>query len=308
VLRTGNIDEETHILQQHWTREFGTADNVDQNSYITKLAKIVTFIKTTPKVITFQQFQQHKLTVKTLITWLQNHLRKIDKPTQNLTPTTKNLKQIYLFTIGLTMIHALEHQMFKQATHKLLNTKLAKLNISTTTYTWWRFVNKNIVYAKISTKTNHMYIGMTTKGILHREQSRKRKFVQLQRGRFVSCEPALRFWKHSKTFHQYFPIVIATTQTKPHALASESYFIETFQPSLNMPFIQKYFLENTIGSKKAFSFPETKYKQQFKKLWKKVRRRAFMKKQLWRERQIMRVSGPDYASITSAGAGAQCGV
>ena len=51
-----------------------------------------------------------------------------------------------------------------------------------------------IRFTHVSNLSPKFYIGSASHGVLHREHSRFRKFLQLKNGRLVQAELALRFW------------------------------------------------------------------------------------------------------------------
>ena len=103
-----------------------------------------------------------------------------------------------------------------------LKTKLAELNLNPRNYTWEFFSSQYIVYFKFNLLGKHSYIGMSSTTFEHRELNRRRKWLQLQKGRFTSCEQALRFWHATQTYHHYVSIVVLNAHSKAAALAHEA--------------------------------------------------------------------------------------
>ena len=118
---------------------------------------------------------------------------------------------------------------------------LDKHNITLQSYTR-SFVNtKTGVYIMIAFNREHSYIGATADTVTGRYRTRLRKLRQIQNGRFVECEVAIRFWINTKSFHDYFPIFVIATDTKETALVTESVQQHHMQPSLCMPWIAEHF-------------------------------------------------------------------
>ena len=107
-------------------------------------------------------------------------------------------------------------------------------------YTAQWFQHHFVVYVKIAIGRPHYYVGSTSVSMQCREESRNRKMDQLKHQTFVSCEIALRYWHHTRSYHNYIPIVIEHALSKTQALAMEANFIITYQPQLNYPFIMKF--------------------------------------------------------------------
>ena len=154
-----------------------------------------------------------------------------------------------------------------------LKHRLSILNVTPRNYTWDFFSSHYIVYFKFNLLGKHSYLGMSSTTFQHREQSRRRKWLQLQKGRFTSCEQALRFWQSTQTYHHYVSIVIMNTHSKAAALAHEANLIATWKPSLNNPFINQVFDITAKGKPKAFSIPSFQNTTTHTRLWKKARRR-----------------------------------
>ena len=74
-----------------------------------------------------------------------------------------------------------------------------------------------------------------------RDHSRFRKLLQVQRHHLVNAELAVRWWAHFDVFHFYasLPIHIAVPATD--LFATEQFYIQELQPSLNFGFIERHF-------------------------------------------------------------------
>ena len=233
----------------------------------------------TPDHHTFNQFRQRKLFVRNVIIWTQT-ITKASTTSQS--PLICILPQTQ-FLWGVAVLTTVHEKHRNNHRIKKWLTRFREENLTPQTYTWWRFTHTHVVYVKMNLDTNHSYIGMTTVGTKKREQSRKQKSNQVKNGKFVSCEPAIRFWQATQTSHRYIPLIIKTGTSKTWALATEAKYITKWKPSLNTPFINQFFKQSSEGRTKSFSFKQQLYKASFKRLWQKVRRRMKTLQQPWRD-------------------------
>ena len=79
------------------------------------------------------------------------------------------------------------------------------------------------------------YIGSTIHSPLFREQSRIRKYAQLEKGTDAFFEPALRIWFAKKNFFSYFVTPIRIIDDSIQLRAQELALIKQFRPKLNHP-------------------------------------------------------------------------
>ena len=79
------------------------------------------------------------------------------------------------------------------------------------------------------------YIGSTIHSPLYREQSRIRKYSQLERGIDAFYEPALRIWHAKKNFYQYFICPLRHIAHQRELRSYELEMIKSFRPKLNHP-------------------------------------------------------------------------
>ena len=211
---------------------------------------------------------------KKILKWCE-HAIYLAKHIKNspILPCFKQLTYVH----GLVCLYIIFNTKTPTTQHKMWQTRLSNISIHPSNYTWWRFIHKHVVYLKIDINSKHAYVGMTSNDIENRELSRKRKQKQVDKDLFVQCEPAIRFWKKTKTSHKFPPIIIHTTTSTTLALATESFLVSKWQPSLNMPFITQHTeraLSYRMRKKPAFPIPNAKYKTPQRRFWKKVRRRA----------------------------------
>ena len=79
------------------------------------------------------------------------------------------------------------------------------------------------------------YIGSTIHSPLQREQSRIRKYSQLERGLDAFYEPALRIWHARQNFYRYFVAPLRHITDQRELRAYELELIKNFKPKLNHP-------------------------------------------------------------------------
>lgn len=93
----------------------------------------------------------------------------------------------------------------------------------------------NVVYIKLSTQRRLFYIGSTKHDMFHREQTRNRKFQQLQQRQLAYFEPALKVWYKSGTYWDFVAIPLASVEgdIQVHETALQ----KQLQPSLNWPWV-----------------------------------------------------------------------
>ena len=63
------------------------------------------------------------------------------------------------------------------------------------------------------------------------------KIKQLQKGKEVHAEPAVRWWADKRNSWKYIPVVLKLYRNKFSTAIGEAIFITRAQPSLNMPLI-----------------------------------------------------------------------
>ena len=178
-----------------------------------------------------------------------------------------------LYARGLNALNLVFNQTDSSEYINRIKNRLIALNVNPRNYTWEFFSSNYIVYFKFNLLGKHSYVGMSSTTFEHRELNRRRKWLQLQKGRFTSCEQALRFWHSSQTYHHYVSIVVINAHSKASALANEANLIATWKPSLNSPFVNLVTELSAKGKTRQFSFPSYQNTTTHTRLWKKVRRR-----------------------------------
>ena len=106
------------------------------------------------------------------------------------------------------------------------------------------FLRTSVVYMKVSLFHRYFYIGSTTLDIFQREQSRLRKFRQLEKNQLAYYEPALKFWHRTNTFWQY--VGIPLLHVKTDVLAVETALQKQLSPTLNWPHILPLLLQRQM--------------------------------------------------------------
>ena len=129
----------------------------------------------------------------------------------------------------------------------------------------------SVVYMKVSLFHRYFYIGSTTLDIFQREQSRLRKFRQLEKNQLAYYEPALKFWHRTNTFWQY--VGIPLLHVKTDVLAVETALQKQLSPTLNWPHILPLLRKHNI-QRQQYSLPTTKANvilgQTVMKRWRKL--------------------------------------
>ena len=103
---------------------------------------------------------------------------------------------------------------------------------------------------KISAKHALFYIGSTEYDVFHREQTRVRKYRQLETDRLAYFEPALKLWHHFQDFHEFaiFPV----KHCDVHQLQSEETSLQyVLRPEYNWPWINPR-LKKARGGKQLY--------------------------------------------------------
>ena len=170
-------------------------------------------------------------------------------------------KQLCLWLVGLSFLTLLFYAAAKSVTTSLLRSRLILQGASPHLYTFQRFVDTdspNHVYCKLPIRAmslrghlridaQMMYIGSTSLGVTKREQNRCSKVRQVHRGRLPKAELAVQYWSDSGTYFHYCTLLLQRYPDYRTAWAAEQSLIQTWQPSLNYPFICRSFLKKATG-------------------------------------------------------------
>ena len=140
---------------------------------------------------------------------------------------------------------------------QLWHTRFREFNINANSYTLNRSISKFVVFAKISLSRSQCYIGMTSVGMHKRNLARGRKLRQLQQGYLVNCEPALRWWHKDHSYDPCMCIILKIHDSTHATMMSKLMLIAQFQPSLNTPFIHKFFNSTAAGQKAIICISKT---------------------------------------------------
>eukprot|EP00435_Cladocopium_sp_Y103_P016270 s5559_g4.t1 len=104
------------------------------------------------------------------------------------------------------------------------------------------FFQPNSVYIRFTHIQNlqpKFYIGSSANGVMSREHSRFRKFLQLGNDRLVQAELSLRYWHEQNSLFTWAPLPIFLR--RPDFRSLELALIQEWQPRLNYPFICQFF-------------------------------------------------------------------
>ena len=91
-----------------------------------------------------------------------------------------------------------------------------------------------------------------------RDHSRLRKLLQVQRHHLVNAELAVRWWAHFDIFHHYTSVPIHTAVPATDLFATEQFYIQELQPSLNFGFIERHFRPRT-GFIRQLDFSQSRH-------------------------------------------------
>ena len=99
------------------------------------------------------------------------------------------------------------------------------------------YLQSNVVYLRFHPHRQAYYIGSSVLSLFDREMSRKRKYRQLCSGITAYYEPALRYWKRTRTFFQHAVIPLQLTSDTLTTRSTEISFQQQYRPQLNHPWI-----------------------------------------------------------------------
>ena len=134
------------------------------------------------------------------------------------------------------------------------------------------FFQSDAVYIRfthISYMQPKFYIGSAAHGVLHREHSRFRKYLQLKNDRLVQAELALRYCRDHDNLFVWCPLPLFTGRNDFRAM--ELALIQEWQLRLNFPFICQFYHPRKGLLKK----PQMNMNAQFglATLWRRARHR-----------------------------------
>ena len=99
------------------------------------------------------------------------------------------------------------------------------------------YFHSNVIYLRFHPHRQAYYIGSSILSLFDREMSRKRKYRQLCSGITAYYEPALRYWKRTRTFFQHAVIPLQFTSDSLTTRSTEISFQQQYRPQLNHPWI-----------------------------------------------------------------------
>ena len=123
---------------------------------------------------------------------------------------------------------------------------LKEIGVQSSNYQPVQLTTPNVTYVKFSMHRPKAYVGASSKPMLDREAARRRTF---RRRYLVNTEPSIRWWKQTKSYYEYVPIVIATHATTKAAYDLKTSVQQIRQPELNAPRIWR------IITTKKFTLP-----------------------------------------------------
>ena len=130
-----------------------------------------------------------------------------------------------------------------------------------------------------------------------RDHSRSRKLLQVQRHHLVNAELAVRWWAHFDVFHFYTSVPIHIAVPATDLFATEQFYIQELQPSLNFGFIERHFRPRTRFIRQL-DFSQSRH-MGFATIWRKRRRlrlpialqQAFLAKRMSNRLDLWRLLG-----------------
>ena len=99
------------------------------------------------------------------------------------------------------------------------------------------YLHPHVVYLRFHPHRQAYYIGSSTLSLFDREMSRKRKYRQLCSGTTAYFEPALRYWRRTRTFFQHAVLPLQLTSDALTTRSTEISLQQQFRPQLNHPWI-----------------------------------------------------------------------
>ena len=219
--------------------------------------------------VRFDDYKSLKNRVSQACKWLQTATIVLHEQQRVVLQTA----QILQYVRSYTAVWYVQYNADASETLQTIRRRFACQRIVPNTYTWDFHHSELAVYFKFSFLNKHSYVGMTAVNVTNRERTRLAKHKQVDAGKLVSCEPAVRYWQKHQSLHHYVIVVVANPPTITATLAMEARLIATWQPSLNMPHIITIENKTALGNRRSFRAPTFQYPQTHKRLWKKVRRR-----------------------------------
>ena len=128
---------------------------------------------------------------------------------------------------------------------------LKEQGVFSAAYRTWMVDWPAVAYVRLSLRLSKSYAGCTSAGIFEREGTRWRAFKQRSRG---NVEPAIRWWKKTRSYHEFCPIIWACCGSKEEALVEEARMIDIRKNELSAPYVHKLLHDHHDRKRKMFSF------------------------------------------------------
>ena len=109
--------------------------------------------------------------------------------------------------------------------------------ITPTTYRTEALTQANATYLRVSRKHTKAYVGATKTNMIIRDAARRRKHSLRT---CYNVEPSIRWWKQTRSYHQFCSIVVQTFPTTTAAFQLETAIQKMRQPDLNAPQIWRH--------------------------------------------------------------------
>ena len=130
-------------------------------------------------------------------------------------------------------------------------------------------------FAQFNTQQSIMYIGSTRLKPAQREFNRQAKIKQLKGGSLPKVELAIRYWVDNANYDRFITLALSGHSGYRDAWAAKHPTIQSWQASLNHPFITKFLVKKAHGLAPAKHRPSIQPGNDTLgiKLFKKMRRR-----------------------------------
>ena len=142
----------------------------------------------------------------------------------------KSLEEILFWQWG--RIYALAVSTGRSKRHTTHAAMLEAHGVTWYTYERFRLQSPHVTYLKAALRKKPYYVGCTSAGMIEREGTRRRKHAQ---SNLNGAEPAIKWWRATKSFYKYVPIVLSVQGSKQEAQVEEMRMIHLLKPLLNTP-------------------------------------------------------------------------
>ena len=180
----------------------------DRINGIINLASTICTTATTSAFLKFYEAKQLRDILRNIDEWAMQGLKALKD--NHITELMSRL----IWIRGQALMTVISKFPKEHSWYENIRGIMQKDNITNATqYTWKRFNAVNIVYVKCSLEEDNTYIGMTKRTMTIRELGRLHKVKQIQKGKDVHAEPAVRWWAKKRNMDKYIPLVARIYKT-----------------------------------------------------------------------------------------------